>query len=334
MEDIIRKYLENTATDQEKESLLQWLRNRENIREFNIVKKSWKAGLNSDTFPGEGKEIWMKIQSGLLERGFAGWQKSRRISQILRYAAILFFLTTIGSITLYLTNRPAKSDILVTTIVAENGQMSKVMLPDLSVVWLNSASEIRYDNQYGVKNRKISLQGEAYFDISKDESLPVVVDCNELQVKVTGTKFNVNAFPGSEQISVVLEEGSVDILKDEIPGFRYSLISGQMATFDISGKKMTVGQVNTSKFTSWKEGIVNIYELPLDEVVTRLNMRYNQQFVVDDEVRHYHYTFTIKNESLQEVIALIEKITPVRAEQTGSVIVFRQDKAKMRKMVK
>jgi hypothetical protein len=63
-------------------------------------------------------------------------------------------------------------------------------------------------------------------------------------------------------------------------------------------------------------------------------MRYNQEFVVDETVRHYHYTFTIKNESLQDVIALIEKITPVRAEQTGSVIIFRPDKKKMTKMVK
>jgi ferric-dicitrate binding protein FerR (iron transport regulator) len=223
---------------------------------------------------------------------------------------------------------------MITGVVAENGQMSKVMLPDRSVVWLNSGSEIRYDNYYGVKNRKIQLLGEAYFDISRNELLPVVVDCRELQIKVTGTKFNVHAFPGGEQINVVLEEGSVDLLKGGNSDFRYSLTPGQMATFDSPSKKMTFSRVNTSKFTSWKEGIVNIYDLPLDEVVLRLKMRYNQEFVVDENVMHYHYTFTIKNESLQDVIALIEKITPVKAEQTGSVIIFRPDKTRMKKMMK
>ncbi len=334
MEEIIRKYLEDRATETEREELLQWLRKKENTREFNIIKKSWKNSLNNNIFPGNGKETWMKIQAGLLERGLAGWQKSERIGRILRYAAILLSLVTVGSLYLYITNRSLLPDPMVTGVMAENGQMSKVNLPDHSVVWLNSGSEIRYDNYYGVKNREITLLGEAYFDISKNEMLPVVVNCNELQIEVTGTKFNVHAFPRGEQISVVLEEGGVDILKGENSDFRYSLTPGQLATFNISNKKMTVSRVNTSKFTSWKEGIVNIYDLPLDEVVLRLKMRYNQEFVVDENVRHYHYTFTIKNESLQDVIALIEKITPVRAEQTGSVIIFRPDKKKMTKMMK
>jgi ferric-dicitrate binding protein FerR (iron transport regulator) len=94
---------------------------------------------------------------------------------------------------------------------------------------------------------------------------------------------------------------------------------------------MTVSNVNTIKFTSWKEGIINIYDQSLEQVVKRLESRYNQKFRFGDDIKDYRYTFTIKNEPLDEIINLMEKITPVKTIQKDEVIVFQMDVDKMRK---
>ncbi|HRV89576.1 MAG TPA: FecR domain-containing protein [Prolixibacteraceae bacterium] len=322
MEDIINKYLEDTATDSEKKELLAWLRNRENRKAFFFHRSVWEKRLGGGRIPAAGGETWQRIQSGLLERSCEGWQKSRRLMQFLRYAAIFFFLTTLGFSLLWVLQGRRSGNETVTRVMADNGQISRAGLPDGTQVWINSGSAISYDSDFGVKNREVRLTGEAYFEAHKGNRLPLVVNCGELLVRVTGTRFNVSALPGSPNIDVVLEEGSVELLREQNTSFHYTLKPGEMASFDLSRKKMTVTTVNTHRITSWKEGMINIYDQPLEEVALKLRSRYNQEFVVDPGVKEYHYTFSISKESLQEIIALIEKITPVKAVQEGNVITF------------
>jgi len=334
MKEIITKYLEGSASDAERRELLEWLRIKGNRKDFNLHRFGWKNGLEKESFPGGGEETWDKIQSGLLKRSFTGWQKSRKLEQFLRYAAIFFFVTTLGSLMWVFINHAEVSTIGLTRVIADNGQISKVMLPDSSVVWLNSGSALTYSNSFAVKNRDVQLLGEAYFEVNHNKKLPFVVNCQALQVKVTGTKFDVSAYPGKDRVNVILEEGSVQLMKKNNAGFSYTLKPGELAEYDISNEKLSVSEINTYKYTAWKEGIIHVYDQTLEEVIEQLRIRYNQEFMVSDDVKHYHYTFTIKNEPLQEIIGLIEKITPVKAEQNGSVITFKSDKKKLNSMNK
>jgi transmembrane sensor len=332
MKEIITKYLEGTASDAEKRELLEWLRIKGNRKDFNFHRFGWKNGLEKDRFPGSGEETWEKIQSGLLKKSYAGWQKSRIIEQYLRYAAIFFFITTLGSLLWVYVNQPKVSVERLTRVIADYGQISKVMLPDSSVVWLNSGSTITYGNSFADKNRDLQLTGEAYFEVAKNKKLPLIVHCNSLQIKVTGTKFDVNSYPGQDRINVILEEGTVQLLKQNNGSFQYNLNPGELAEFNISSEKLSVSEINTYKYTAWKEGIIHVYNQTLAEVSERLKTRYNQEIKISADVKLYHYTFSIKNEPLQEIISLIEKITPVKAEQNGSVITFKPDYKRIKKI--
>ncbi len=323
MKEIIVRYLEDAATDSEKLELLHWLRRKENRKDFVFHRSVWERGLDANNFPAGGEETWNRIQSVMLEKSVQGWQKSRKIQQWMRYAAILFFVTTLGTLLLWYAGRPGAAGLRTTDIITDNGQISRVELPDGSKVWINSGSELSYNNQFGIQNRELFLKGEAYFDVSEMEGVPLVINCKELNIRVKGTKFNVNAYPEENNISVVLEEGSVELLRENNSSFLCPLKPGEMAIFDLIKKEMSVSTINTHRYTSWKEGIIHIYDQTLEEVAGRLTTRYNQEFNVSEEVKHYHTTFTIKNEPLSEIISLIEKITPVKAEQQGSVIFFR-----------
>jgi transmembrane sensor len=332
MKEIIVKYLEGTASDAEKRELLEWLRKKGNRKDFDFHSFAWKNGLNKDSFPSGGEETWQKIQSGLFKKNYSGWQKSRKVEQFLRYAAVFFFITTVGSLLWVFVNRPNASVERVTRIIADNGQISKVLLPDSSVVWLNSGSSLTYSNSFAENNRDLRLIGEAYFEVAKNKKLPLVVNCNSLLIKVTGTKFDVNSYPSKDKISIILEEGSVQLLSKNNASFQSTLQPGELAVFDLSNKKLAISKINTYKYTAWKEGIIHVYNQTLAEVTERLKTRYNQEFKISADVKPYHYTFTIKNEPLQEIISLIEKITPVKAEQNGTVITFKPDYKRIKKI--
>ncbi|GAB1449969.1 FecR domain-containing protein [Draconibacterium sp.] len=332
MKEIVTKYLEGRASEAEQAELLAWMRVKKNRLEFNSYSLVWKKGLDEQQFLGNSEDLWNKIQTRLLQKSFNGWQKTKRTNQFFRVAAIFFFLLSLGGLAYFITNLETKSAEYYTNVLAENGHISKVELPDGSQVWLNSGSKITYSNSFASTNRNISLTGEAYFQIAKNEDHPLIVNSGELQVKVLGTKFNISAYAEIAQISVVLESGSIELMNSKVESFHFKLAPGERAVFNKTDRKMQVSNVNTSKFTSWKEGILNIYDQSLEEVVERLETRYNQKFILDDEVKKYRYTFTIKSESLDEIIQLMEKITPIKAEQKNDTISIKIDKNKKRRV--
>lgn len=330
MKKIITKYLEGRATELEQAKLLQWLRIKKNKFDFHRFRLVWKNSLDENQFPGDSEESWNKIQTQLLQKSLKGWQKCRKTYQFLKYAAILFFIISIGGLAYFFVNQKELLPEYYTSVIAENGQISKVELPDGSLVWLNSGSEIIYSNFFASNNRNIKLIGEAYFHVTKNRELPLVVNCDDLQVKVLGTQFNVAAYPNNNFVDVVLEKGSVELWNKKVESFHFKLKPGERAIFDKSEQELAISCVNTSKFTSWKEGIMNIYDQPLVNLVERLETRYNQEFVLDDEVKDFRYTFTIENESLDEIIKLMEKITPLKAIQKQDTILLKLDKKRKR----
>ena len=331
MKTIIIKYLEGRATEDEQQRLLEWVRNKENQLVFNSHRLEWKNSLKKDQLPSGSKEVWNKIQTQLLQRGSDKWKQSKGLQHFLKVAAIIFFIINIGGLAFILSSRN-NSDEFSTSVIAENGQISKIELPDGSLVWLNSGSKITYNNNFASDNRSINLIGEAYFQVTKNKKLPLIVNCDELKVKVLGTHFNVMAYPNCKDVKVTLEEGSVELLNSEIKSFSHKLIPGELGNFNKTSKKLSISKVNTFKYTSWKQGIINIYDQTLEELVKRLEIHYNQKFEFGNDVKNFHFTFTIRNEPLDEVIELMEKISPIKATQINNTITFELDENKMNKV--
>ena len=333
MRTLIFKYLEGSATDSEKAELLQWLRKKENRIVFHSYKLEWRKGLKNDQFTVGGEESWNRLQGKLWQKSYNRWQESLKTQQFFRYAAIFFFALSIGTAVWHFSGQSSRNiQETTTSVIAENGQISKIELPDGSFVWLNSGSRISYNNFFAEQNREVELSGEAYFDVAKNAELPLVVNCNDLYVRVLGTKFNVAAYSWEESIDVVLEEGTVELVNPVAKTTFSEMESGQRAQFSKENSALQVNDVNTSHFTAWKEGMINIYDQPLKDVVKRLEIRYNQEFVYDKEIEDFRYTFTIENERLEEIIRVMEQITPVKAIQQKDVIELKIDEEKKRKI--
>jgi len=166
--------------------------------------------------------------------------------------------------------------------------------------------------------------------VEKNESLPLVVDCSGLKVKVLGTRFNVNAYEAGKMAEIVLEEGAVELINTRTNSSFYRMEPGERVKADLQTNQYSAGMVNTARYTSWRQGIINIYDLSIEDLVKRLEKRYNQRFELAPEVKELRYTFTIENEPLEDVLILMERITPVQVTQTDEAIRIEIDKKKLR----
>ncbi len=228
----------------------------------------------------------------------------------MRYAAIFVF----GAILSYavINYTPLKQvaqnqQLLTTTVVGEKDQISKIVLPDSSEVWVNSGSRITYNNRFGIDNRDIKLVGQAFFHAAKNRELPMVVTANMLEVKVLGTRFDVSAYPEDKLVKVVLESGRVELDEAKGNSLHYELKPGEMATCNVVGNQVTISKVETRLFTAWKDGLMIFRDDPMAVVISQLERRFNIDVVVEDqEIYKSVFTATINNEPLDKILKAME----------------------------
>ncbi len=137
------------------------------------------------------------------------------------------------------------------TITTPNGGQYRVILPDGTHVWLNSASSLRYPIRFNGTTRQVELTGEGYFEVSADESAPFIVACQNQVVLVTGTHFNINAYPEEQSVQTTLLEGRVTVVSND--GKNSVLLKpGEQALLE--SEKFTVRAADTEQATDWKNG--------------------------------------------------------------------------------
>ena len=330
MKSKITKYLSGKSSTEEQAELLNWIRKDGHLQEFQQIKEEWKAEVVQESVPSEYTGNWQSIQSRMMDQLQNDMQRKQRTLHFFRYAAILLVVVSLPALIYIFTSGKNNIPVSYTTVAADYGQISKVVLPDSSVVWVNSGSTIKYNNNFSASNRDIELVGEAFFKVKHNANIPLIVNSSGLRVKVLGTEFSVSAYPEEANIQVVLEKGKVELTSASNARFRQEMKPGELASFDKAIQQVSVGNVNTNLYTSWKNGLINIYDLPLSELVIKLEKRYNQKFEVDDDIKNMPYTFTIKNEELSSVLELMEKITPVIAIQDKNVIKLKHNKTKLK----
>ena len=332
MKSTIKNYLSGKSSSTEQTELLKWLREETHLSEFQTIKEEWKEEIVGQEHSPEYRQNWTNIQDSIYGGAQAELFQAKRSLRIFRYAAIFVLLISVPAIIFMMQSKSSDKQLIYTTVAADFGQISKVILPDSTVVWVNSGSKLTYNNQFSASNRDIQLTGEAYFKVTKNKDLPLVVASGDLRIKVLGTEFCVSAYSEEKDIQVVLEKGKVELSSPSQADFKQEMKAGELASFNKTKKEIVLSTVNTGLFTSWKDGLINIYNLPLSDLVIRLEKRYNQRFVVDEEIKNLPYTFTIKNEDLSSILSLMEKITPVDVIQRENVIELKYNQKKVAKV--
>ena len=182
----------------------------------------------------------------------------------------------------------------------------KVRLADGTLVYLNSATRMKYPVKFDEKERKVYLSGEAYFEVAKDPERPFFVEMEGVEVRVYGTSFNVNTHQEGN-IQTVLVKGSIGV-KVLSSGMESMIRPGQMAEFKQGNTKVDVKDVNVAVYTDWKDGIFRFENQRLEDILTVLSNWYDVDvFYQTASVKELHFSGYM--ERYKDVSVILEAIT-------------------------
>ena len=215
------------------------------------------------------------------------------------------------------------NEIIYNTIKVARGQEYNLQLADGTKVWLNADSELKYPVQFVGTNRKVFLKGEGYFEVAHDSQKPFVVNSHNQDVRVYGTKFNINAYD-KNLMKTVLVEGSVGVKLSRLDEEKKMTPGDLLIADDVEGT-MTSQKVDVYPYIAWKDGNFIFRNERLEDIMIRLERWYQVKvFFADHQAREELLVGDMKRyETIDKLLYFIEKGSDVEFEINGDVVVVK-----------
>ncbi len=223
----------------------------------------------------------------------------------------------------------AGDKVAYNTLVVPYGKRSRLKLPDNTIVWLNSGSTLVYPARFDQAKREVFLEGEAVFEVNHQENSAFYVLTKDLDVRVTGTVFNLSAYQDDQSVSTILESGAVELIfRGTFWGMKSTerMVPGNMAVYKPGEKTITQTKVNTSAYISWKDGYFICEKNSLESIIKKLSRYYNVQIEFEEpELALETFSGQLNlRESATDVLEVISEITDTEIEQKGNRITIKE----------
>lgn len=297
--DMIWKYVTGTATYSEKEKVEKSIEGSPAYRHaFEQIAMIFHAGRTRERILHRDSRKAL----GIVQRKIR-WNRYRRFIGKAAVAASLFIGLAGISLALY-QNKKGKTYSETITITTNAGMRSSVKLPDGTTVFLNAESVLEYPIAFDKKERKVRLDGEAYFNVVHNEKQPFTVDTpgNEVAIEVLGTVFNLQAYSRDSSIQATLVSGKI---RYNIPAdsCSYLLRPSDMITYDIAKKKLSYEKVDTGRIISWIDGCFIFKDTSIPDITRQLSHYYSVDFIIEDKrIEDYVFTGKFKDAPLEQIL--------------------------------
>lgn len=238
-------------------------------------------------------------------------------------AAIIILMISVSVSSVYVYKQLFEKDqVAYAETIVPLGSQTKIILPDSSVVVLNSGSILKYPLSFGEKERNVTLSGEAYFEVAKKKGTYFHVFTDDLKIRVTGTVFNVRSYPEDHAAEINLIEGGVDVSVDNK---NVHLEPNQKAVYNqLSGQLMCM-ESDASKSAWWTTGKLNVVNSSFTDILKNIERRYNIKIDVESKrVEKEYFSGTINlNMTLQEVFDFIDVDKKYSFQSKGNNIILK-----------
>jgi transmembrane sensor len=327
--DVLKRFIQGAATVAEINQVKQWFAD-ENLKEqlTTLSVEIWEQfPVDADVPDLNGSRILDRIHHRInIEDRLPNRETTRIVifmRQLSRVAAILLLPALLLSLYLFLQMHDVNKDISYSEIYAPVGTRASFVLPDGTTGWLNGGSTLTFPNRFQQKTREIKLSGEVFLNVLKDDRKPFLVSTSNLMVKVLGTSLNVMAYDDAPLTEVTLVTGSVKVLKrneGELDCFTI-LQPNQSLMYFHENDSTSLIQVSSYNKIAWKDGkLVFRYE-PLSEVIVKINRWYDVNIqILNPELKDHLYYGTFHDETLDELLKLLQLTAPIRIRDLGREI--------------
>lgn len=321
MHRLIEKYIKGTVSDEERKSVIKWLREHpENQRVYNRLKAAHVSSRIKDSKDISDTDSYSLI----VRKKIKNQEKKKRYS----YGVIGVIALLIPVLILfyqYGNDHFTNSSFALITERTSIGEQKEIVLPDGTQVVLNSGSILKYPSHFRGVNREVVLRGEALFDVTHNEEKPFIVKANEIDIRVLGTSFNVKSYKEDDNIETTLITGKVEILEDNKRPVL--LRPSQKATFNKKSTELVVDAVKSEEIVAWQKGVLIFNETPMRQIVLDMERKYDVKFNIESkELLHYKYTGTFNDLTIEEVMRILKFSSPINYKIKGKQISLYMEK--------
>ena len=259
-QETLRKYINGDASDEERLEVLHWAEESEDNRKELMA---YRSLCNTLIFNGELEKRASQNELGKKRRAVIFRRAVKAVGVAAAIAVGVFF---------GFRHHETDTSIAVETLSAPAGLITESILSDGTKICLNAGSKLEIIN-YKKNERRVRLYGEAYFDVTRDEMRPFIVETGKIAVRVLGTEFDVNS-KGDEH-SVVLVRGAVQVdSQTDEETLSYRLVPGQRFSRNPSDGSGNIAHVTTEDYTSWTNGYLKFEKLPVGQVILKIQDYY------------------------------------------------------------
>lgn len=300
---IIKKYLSGRFSPETEERVQRWLIKDENTEDKESA--SLEYWDNIEVTPTS--KTYSALDKVNQRIGYYSQEKTIKVpryKKLMRVAAVLIpFLLLAGG---YLYYQSTKSEMI--EIYVAYGEEKHLFLPDSSEIWINAGSTVKYPKEFKGDKRIVQLDGEAYFSVKKDASMPFIVNTEKLSVTVLGTKFNVKAYTSDEKITTTLTSGKVEVkLKEQ----SQILKPNEQLSFDKKTSEIKITGVLPNETDAWKSGQLIFTNASFSEILQTLERRFKDSFDISKADIPADKKYTIKfyqKEDLDEILIVLKEV--------------------------
>ncbi len=301
--DILAKHFSGNSSPEEEQLIQNW--KVDNQAEYAVLSETWGEKVNFKVY--DNKNAWSKIENELFEEK----TKTFKLNSIIKYAAAACIALMIGFTAKWFFSADE-------FIALENNteQVQKHVLPDGTEIWLAPDAELEYAHDFK-NHRAINLEGEAFFEVARDEEHPFIIDTEMGEVEVLGTGFNVLCNESSTIVSV--SHGRVE-LRNESGSIELS--EGQCAEATENNISEVI-EVNPN-YQAWKTGEFIFINTPLTEVVNQLNKYFEKEIVLEsNKGATEKLTANFNGQNLEDIIEIIVLTCDVVSESSDNKVILK-----------
>lgn len=318
---LIIRFLRHETSAEEIQILEQWLSDPSNRKLFHQINTEFQAMSDCDYKPID--KIWQSLSEQIQA---ADGGKTRMMSPIYSRsfwykaaASISIMLVAFFSLWKYI--HPALATEASVVVEQATDAKKMITLIDGTKVWLNANSSIQYDKGFGKDTRTVLLKGEAFFDVTKT-GIDFIVQTNNFNIRVKGTRFNVTAFNSETSECATLEEGRI-VLQVKGSKDAFDMKPGDQVTFHQESNAVSRRVVHPASYSLWKEEPLKFQNAALQDILNEMQVRYQVTIKVHaSAVMHEKISMTLQEETLEEALELIGIATSLKYSINDSEVVM------------
>lgn len=260
--------------------------------------------------------------------------KKRKPARLLRYASMAAAAVLVAMLAYWGGNRhgaeKVKDQFADIVVDAPLGSSTRMTLPDGTVVTMNAGSHMVYSQGFGVSDRNIFLSGEGWFEVARNETLPMVVCSNDLQVRVVGTKFNFRDYPEDLEAIVSLKEGKIALTNKLRPSTSEKFLNpDQRVVLDKHSGTMHIESKDAANAMQWTTGDLFFDEELLSDIAKELERYYDVKItILGDNLRNLRiYGHFVRREmSIEDILDMLSATNKIDYTIKDGIVTMREHK--------